>query len=382
MAIKILHIVGDSKFGGGSIIILRLAEAAKEAGFEVSVLTTDSVFQDILQRKGIGIVPLECIWRNIRPIKDLHGLQKLYRFLNQNDYHIIHTHTSKAGFVGRAAAWWAKVPIIVHTVHGFAFHEASHFLALKAYSILERWAAHWCHRLVTVSEYHRTWALKLGIGDTIKTIAIPNGISIERSTANQPHKNIRNEIGISSEEKILLTIGRLAPQKGLEYLLQSIPALNLLDVPSFKILLVGDGTLLDTLKKQAIELGISDKIIFLGFRSDIGNILKACDIVVLPSLREGLSIALLEAMAAEKPIITTTIGSNIEATKQGEVAMLVPPADHGALTEAIATQLLKPDQASAMAAAAHQRFVDFYTEEIMLNRYLSLYQELIKEKSL
>lgn len=382
MTCRVLHIIGDSKFGGGSVIVLRLAEAAMEAGLKVDVLTTDSTFQKVLREHGIGMVPLDCIWREIRPIRDLYGLWRLYHFLRCSEYEIVHTHTSKAGFVGRAAAWWARVPVVIHTVHGFAFHEESSPCAVKVYSTLEHLAARWCLRIISVSEYHRNWALKLGIGDAQKVIAIPNGISPERVKPTRSRNIVRAELGINEDEVVLISVGRLAPQKGLEYLLQAVPLMCAQGYSHFRVVLVGDGPMRADLEALARKLGIKNHIMFLEFRRDIGDLLGASDIVVMPSLWEGLSIALLEAMAAGKPIVTTTIGSNLEVTDHGRVALLVPPKDPEAIAQAVVQLMRDPDKALSLARAARERFLSHYTEERMLAEYINLYLSLIKERGL
>ncbi|MFN3690767.1 MAG: glycosyltransferase, partial [Fimbriimonadales bacterium] len=147
--------------------------------------------------------------------------------------------------------------------------------------------------------------------------------------------------------------------------------------PPHVVLIAGEGPLRATLERQAQQLGVSDCVKFLGFWNAVGDLLAIADIVVLPSLREGLSIALLEAMAAGKPIITTTIGSNLEATDHGRTARLVPPKDPNALADALREWLLHPEQARPYAAAAYQRFMEYYTEERMLEQYRQLYCELL-----
>ena len=133
MSKRILHIVGDSQFGGGAVLILRIAQEAAARGHRVDVLSTNPQFRQAIRENGLGELPLDCIWREIRPLRDLAGLWKLFRHLRRHRYDVVHTHTSKAGLVGRAAAWFARVPVVVHTVHGFAFHEESSARAVRAY---------------------------------------------------------------------------------------------------------------------------------------------------------------------------------------------------------------------------------------------------------
>lgn len=379
---KVLHVVGDSKFGGAAVVIFRLAELAKSLGWQVDVLTTDPTFQKVLQEAGIGIVPLEAIWREIRPVQDLKGLNRLYRFLKEKDYTLVHTHTSKAGFVGRLAARLAGVPVIVHTVQGFAFHEQSSPLALQAYSTLERLAARWCDLLVTVSEFHRSWALSLGIGTEDKIAVIPNGINPERVQPTLPADAIRHSWGVSHEELALLLTGRLAPQKGHEYLIQAIPILAKHLKRPFRVILAGDGPLREAIEAQVQSLGIQEQVVMLGFRSDIGNLLAASNIVVIPSLWEGLSVALLEAMATGKPIVTTTIGSNLEVIRDRETALLVPPKDPQSLAQAIIELAENPNLAKRIAEKAQALFESNYTEETMLQNYKAVYFKLLKQKGL
>jgi len=376
--LKLLHVIGDSCFGGAGRIILRLGQVAKAEGWQVDVLTTDPVFQRAVRLHGLGLVNMDVVRREIRPVWDLAGLVRLSNFLRREHYGIVHTHTSKGGFVGRLAARLAGVPVIVHTAHGFAFHERSPHSALLFYSALERIASQWCDRIVSVSEFHRRWALELRICGSPKILAIPNGIAA-LANPEVPRAELRRQLGVRNGDLLILSMARLAPDKGLEYLIQAA-AILLRTERRFQIVIAGDGPLRARLEELAHTLGVADWVTFLGFREDISDLLAASDLVVLPSLREGLSIALLEAMAAGKPIVATSIGSHRELAFQAEIARLVPPADAPALCEAILQ--LAPD-AKLMARLgmnAQTLFASQYTEEKMLSTYKQLYFDLLREK--
>jgi glycosyltransferase involved in cell wall biosynthesis len=375
---KLIHVIGDSRFGGAGRIILRLGQIGQAQGWQVDILTTDTVLQQAVKQHGLGIITLDVIRRKIRPLWDLAGLVRLWDFLRREHYAIVHTHTSKGGFVGRLAARLAGVPVIVHTAHGFAFHERSQPWARLFYSTLERIASRWCDRIVSVSEFHRRWALELGICRPPKILAIPNGIAALASPGVVP-ADLREELGVREDELLILSMARLAPDKGLEYLIEAA-ALLLRTERRFRIAIAGDGEVRAQLEELAFNLGVSDRVRLLGFREDVSDLLAACDLVVLPSLREGLSIALLEAMAAGKPIVATSIGSHRELASQAEIAQLVPPADAPALCEAILRLTRNPALMARFGAKAQVLFKSQYTEERMLNTYKQLYFDLLKEK--
>jgi glycosyltransferase involved in cell wall biosynthesis len=374
---KVLHVVGDSRFGGVAWIILGLGRVLQAEGWRVDVLTVDPIFQAEVLRQGLGLVDLDVIRREIRPLWDLGGLIRLRNFLRRANYRIVHTHTSKGGFVGRLAARLASVPVVVHTAHGFAFHEASPRSTRLFYSTLERMASQWCDRIVCVSEFHHRWALELGMCHPSRILAIPNGIGDIASQTRIPASETRRLLGAQPSDLLILSTSRLAGDKGLEYLIEAAAMIRP-GARAVKVAIAGDGPVRARLEDQAQRLGVTDRVMFLGFRHDIGDLLAACDLVVIPSLREGLSMALLEAMAAGKPIIASSIGSHRELAAQAEMARLVPPANSRALYEAIQKLLGDPALMTRLGAAARGLFENRYTEGRMLNAYRDLYIELLE----
>jgi len=178
---------------------------------------------------------------------------------------------------------------------------------------------------------------------------------------------------------VILSMARLAPDKGLEYLIEAATMLPRTG-RQIRIVVAGDGPERDRLERLAAHLGVTDRVVFLGFREDVGDLLAASDLVVLPSLREGLSIALLEAMAAGKPIIATSIGSQREVASRADMARLVRPADALALSEAIVR--LAGDEAlmARLGASARAVYESHYTENRMLRSYRQLYFDLLSAK--
>lgn len=374
---KLLHVVGDSRYGGAGRIVTGLACMARAEGWDVEVLTTDPIFEQEVRKLGLGVLNLDVVRRKIRPAWDLAGLIRLSQVLRREAYDIVHTHTSKGGFVGRLAASLARVPVIIHTLHGFAFHERSPRTTQFFCAALERIAAAHCDQIVSVSEFHRQWAVDLRVCDNSKIVAIPNGIP-DAACCATARWHMRCKLGLRDSDVMLLNAARLAPGKGLDYLIEAVALLP--KTLSFRLFIAGDGPQKNWLMGLTARFGATDRVRFLGHRDDISQLLGAADIVVLPSLREGLSIALLEAMSSSKPIIASRIGSHVEVTAQNRAAELVPPADAKALSTAILSLSGDRSLMAVMGARARVAFESHYTERRMLDAYRRLYSDLVERK--
>ena len=213
-----------------------------------------------------------------------------------------------------------------------------------------------------------------------KWLTIPNGIP---EPVPARHRDaVRQEFGISPRDILLFTHGRLVPEKGLEEVLHAARLLKTRLHAPMTLVLAGEGRLRPALEALARRLELGDRVRFLGFRSDIADLLAASDIVVLPSWREGMSIALLEAMALGKPLIVTSIGSNCEVTRKGYTACLVPPGDPDAIADAVVRLSKDPEHAAELARNARAVYENEYTLTNMLAGYHQMYLRLFAERGI
>jgi len=374
---RICHILGDSKYGGGSKVVLGLCERAMAAGHDLTVLTTDPRLGGEVERMGGRVVRLDCIRRPVRPLRDLRGLVMLVRHLRRERYDLVHTHTTKAGMIGRLACKLAGVGAVVHTVHGFAFHERSRRPVVFLIASLERVAATWCDRLVTVSRFHREWALRLRIADERKIVAIPNSIEpIPEVTADR-RREVRDGLGVRDDEFLVLGLGRLAEQKGFRDLVAAAPAIRERAARAVKFRIAGDGPSRAALQQATVELGVGDAFGFVGFSADVAGLLGAADLVVQPSLWEGYSISLLEAMSAGKAIVTTSIASNVEIVGESGCAILVPASDPTALAAVVVALINDDKERLRLADSARDVFREEHRGSRMQDEYVRLYERLL-----
>ena len=385
---RILHVIGDSAYGGGSKIICAVAVASQRAGHDVAVLTTSPRFHEVLAAAGVPVLDRDWIRRRPDPWTDLRGVAGLTAHLRRERYDLVHTHTTRGGMLGRLAARRARTPWVVHTAHGFAVAESDAAWKQSAYFALERLAARWCDEVVTVSAHHGRWAAAYGVRPRAGLRVIPNGVPDavpdavpgavpDAAPAATTPAATTPAAARSGGTPCLLHFGRIADGKGIDVLLAAVARLHarLPVAERPRLLVAGDGPAVAQERARATALGLGDAVTWLGQRDDLPTLLYAADLVVLPSRREGLSLALLEAMAAGRPIVASALGGNAEALDGGRCGVLVPPGDPRALTEAMADLLAHPDRARALAAAARGRYLDAYRLERMVDDYLALYAE-------
>jgi glycosyltransferase involved in cell wall biosynthesis len=342
---KVLQVLGGGAWGGGSVVVLHIVKAMIERGDEVYVVALDDETAHHFRAAGAHPVKAPLWLRPISPL-DLVPMLWLWWFCLTKRIDFVATHTSKGGFLGRIAARMAGVPRIVHHIHGFGFHQFTHPLVKRVYVALEALSARCADLMITVGEQHREIAIAEGICPPHKVVTVLNGIDLEKFSRAVPA-----QLPVARPGHVLGSIGRLAEQKGFEYMIRALPAI-VERHKSATLVLAGTGPLEGQLRAVAAECGVTEHVCFLGFRRDIPELLAAFDIFVHPSLWEGLSISLMEAMAAGKPIVASRIPGNVEMIDDGRNGLFAEPTDVTGLATAVNRMFDDPGYAGRCAALA------------------------------
>jgi glycosyltransferase involved in cell wall biosynthesis len=334
----------------------------------------------LLSQAGMKVFEVPTLVREARPILDVWALVALWRLLCRERPAIVHTHTSKAGAVGRLAAWLARVPVVIHTPHGHIFYGYYGTVASAIIRLLERLLAKITDRIVTLTDRGAQEHVRYGIAGAEKFATIHSGIDLAHFRSVQVDPAVkRKELGLPPEGLIVGTVGRLVPIKGLEWLLKAASRV-LAEFPQACFVIIGDGPMLGELMQLTSKLGIGLRMVFVGAREDVPECLAALDLFVLPSLNEGMGRVLLEAMAVGCPVVATRVGGIPDIVADGTTGLLVPPRDDRALAEAILTLLRDRSRRAAYGEAARRHVDGRFDVETMVRNIERLYDEVWQKK--
>ncbi len=375
---RILHIITRLDRGGSATNTL-LTVAGLPAAFGQRLIYGRTVEYPHLARRleqQVEMAELPELVRSPSPLKDLVAFVKIYRLLRKGRFDLVHTHTSKAGILGRIAARLAGVPHIVHTPHGQAFNGYVGKGMIRLFVLLERRVATFTDRIIGLTDQEIRDNLERGIGEPEQFVNIPSGIDLKPFEASQRAAGeVKASLGLLPSARLIGSVGRLDQVKGHTYLLDAFTMLAP-RFPDLHLVLVGDGELRVDLQSRAAEAGLADRVHFLGWREDIPALLHAFDLFVFPSLSEGMGRALVEAMAAGLPIVASNVCGIPEVLAQGEAGYLVEPASAASLATGIERLLLDPSQRRRLAKAARER-ARAYSIETMLHRIEAVYQSVL-----
>lgn len=370
--IHVLQVIDGLKIGGAEILLRELSAGLLKRDFRVSVAysTPGPLLEDM---KGLGVTLIR-IPRLLRV--DPYQFYNLYCSIKKMSPAIVHTHLFKSDFHGRPAARLAGVPVVLSTLHSIDRWAERSPLG-KLYGLTAQFADKVIAVSDTVRDFHVAYT---GISET-KIVTIENGVDANRyANIDSADSTIRREYAIPGDAIVYGIIGRLTQPKGHETFLLS--AKLILDkVPQARFLVVGDGPLRDKLIRQADELALREKIFFTGFRDDIPRILAALDVLVISSHWEGLPVILLEGMAASKPVVATAVGG-IPSVVTKESGFIVPPSDPSALALCCVELAGSTELRTRMGKAGCERVRKNYSLDVMVDRTVNLYMELLRARGL
>ena len=383
---KALHIITRMILGGAQENTLYTVEGLDRAeGWETLLVTGPAIgpegeLVNRAVRNGVRVEIVDAMRREINPVRDAASYLALKRIITREKPEIVHTHSSKAGILGRAAAKACGVPVVVHTIHGLPFHPYQNRLVNRLYVALERWAGGMSDSIVTVCDAMAEKAAAAGVAPREKFRTIYSGMEVDTFLDAKKHRRgVREELGIPPDVPVVGKVARLFHLKGHKYLINAMPRV-LAQFPETRFLFVGDGILRESLTVRARELGVLDKIVFAGLvePSRVPAMVGAMDLLVHCSLREGLARVLPQALLAGVPVISYDIDGAGEVVRPGETGWLVEPESVDELAEAMVVALSGPEETARTALRGRELCERMFKVGTMVDEIVSLYGELLE----
>lgn len=342
--IKVLHI--SQATGGVERHVIDIVSRLDKNRFDIAgvcppqdlikgVSSDKESFLDAFKRVGVRAYPVK-MHREIRPLSDLSAFFKLYNFIRKEGFDVVHTHSSKAGFLGRLAARLAGVPVIVHTPNNFAFDRPEYMVKERVfYALLERFAGLFCDMVMAVCKDEKDLAVRLGVLPKEKITVISNVINASNLNFNVDTAKKRRELGVGESKRLVVSVGRAAAQKSpKDFVLAAERVLQ--KRRDVQFLFLGDGPLFKKMEGLIRKKKLSEYVRLLGWRNDSAEIIAASDIFVLSSLWEVLpNHSLLDAMAQGKPAVITAVSGARDAVIDGFNGYVVGVGDYQALAGAL-----------------------------------------------
>ncbi len=383
--VRVLHVITRLERGGSTDNTLLSAAMANRQRYEVDLAAgprpgAPSPLELRARQAEIGWIEVPDLVRAIRPLRDLRALLQLCRLMRSGRYDIVHTHTSKAGLLGRLAAWLVRVPCVVHTPHGHVFYGYYGPVISRFFVQLERLAARWCSRIITLTERGARDHVELGVAPREKFAIVHSGIAFPSGSSwRQERGRLRAEWGMPDSAAVIGTLGRLTAIKGQADLILAFAELSKESVDRW-LLLVGEGEERAALEALATRCGVGDRVAWAGWRDDVYAALASMDIFALPSVNEGMGKALVEAMFVGLPCVATRVGGIPEIVRDGVEGILVDPSSPLQLAAGLRALLDDAALRARCAGAARQRAAA-YSAEAMVESIEKLYEEVLREKA-
>lgn len=362
--LRVVQLITRLIVGGAQETALLTAALADGSRFEHVLVTgpqtgPEGSLHDQARDRGVALMVVPELVREVDPRRDLSVVPALVRLFRRLAPDVVHTHSSKAGIVGRWAARRAAVPRIVHTVHGWPFHAHQHPAVAAGWRTLERVTAPLADRLVVVAETDRAKGLAAGIGRPDQYVTVRSGLELSGYGADALSRAaVRHELGLPPDAVVLGAVNRLSAQKDPLTLVRAL-ATPLGRSPSTRLLLVGDGPLRAQVEAQIEQLGVSSQVVLTGLRLDVPRLLTAMDVFVSTSRWEGLPRTVLQAMATGVPVVATATDGIVDVVASERTGLLAPVGDAAAVGAHAQRLIEDVGLRGRLVRAAAQQLPDF-----------------------
>lgn len=383
--IRIERVITRLNIGGPARHTILLTRYLRDMGFLTELVAGrespgEGNMLPLAAANGVEPVIIPALGRELSPLRDPAVLLTLYSRFRRLRPDVVCTHMSKAGAVGRVAAWLARVPVRVHTFHGHVFSGYFSPAKTRFFVELEKRLARISTRIIVLGERQQREITALGVGRPEQFVQVPLGLDLSAFLAAEKHSGeLRKELAIPQDAPLAAIVARLVPIKNHAVFLRAAK-LVCGSLPAARFLIVGDGPERRGLEALTEQLGLKGRVIFLGFRDDLPRIYADCDATVLSSDNEGMPVALIESLAAATPAVATDVGETREVIRDGESGFVVPPSDPEALAAALLELLRSPERAKQMGLAGRRHVYPRFSIERLAADTAGLFRSLLQEK--
>jgi glycosyltransferase involved in cell wall biosynthesis len=387
-AMHIAHYITRLIIGGAQENTLLTVEDQQHLfGDQVTLITGPGIgpegsLEPRARNSGLDVRVIESSRRAINPWQDWQTYRQLIRVLRETKPDLLHTHSSKAGILGRAAAEALKIPC-VHTIHGSAFHYGQSPLAHRLYQYLERWAGRRTAKFISVCDAMTDQYVDAGVAPRNQFVTIYSGFDVEPFLSPpRPPDQVRMELGLKPDQIVIGKVARLFPLKGHEFLLKAVRSV-VDQCPQVRFLLVGDGTLRPSFEAQLKEQNLQDYFVFAGLvpPEKVPELIHAMDIVVHTSVWEGLARVLPQGLIAGKPVVSYDIDGAREVVIPKETGFLVPARATQELASALCELVDNPDLRTRLGTNGRARFTDRFRHQTMTRQIREVYASVLQSRA-
>ncbi|MGQ9496233.1 MAG: glycosyltransferase family 4 protein [Thermoanaerobaculaceae bacterium] len=379
MKVRVLHAITKLELGGAQRNTLDTVRDLSRDRFSVGLACGlgGELFAEAEAMGDVAFFPVPHLRREVRPLDDLRALLELRQVIRNFAPEVVHTHSSKAGILGRLAAVAEGVPVVIHSIHGFGFGAHQWFPVRTAFLAAERLVARGTKAFVAVSRQNAELGVRLGLFPRDKVQVIRSGIDLSAFRNPAGGEAVRKSLGIPPQAPVVLQVSCFKPQKAPVRFVELAARVSQL-VPEARFLLVGDGELRDAVVRLRSRYRLEDKLYLLGWRRDMPALYSAAQVVTLTSRFEGLPRVLVEARAAGLPVVAMAVDGVVEVVENGKNGFLVSEGDLASMAEKVCWLLQNPEEARSMGRAG-QGGLEEFSRETMVAEQEKLYLRLCQK---